>query len=255
MSEVITANEMTTANDNVGLASLPEDIQKRILEYSRQIQESSTISVSKIRLDAKSYIFPDQTETQTFTGVIVGVKHANIYYENEYEDGKISPPRCFAVGDVACASLSPHSKVVDPCGTTCETCEKFQWGSAIRGKGKACAELTLLAVYVPSLGDDLYYLEQKKANSRMADTYLFNISKKYGTPLAVLTEFSIGTKNKWEQNLVAVKPVNPEMIMTLVNRLDEATNMLESRITESYKRPEVEATSEEDTPDRPARSR
>lgn len=250
-------NEIVPMSDS-GLANLPEDIQQKILAYSKQIQESSTISVAKIRLDAKNYIFPDQTETQTFSGVIVGIKHANIYYEKEYEDGKLHPPRCFAVGDVACANLSPHSKVQQPCSATCETCFNFEWGSALRGKGKACAEITLLAVYVPSLGDDLYYLEQKKGNSRIADTYLFNVSKKYGTPLAVLTEFSMGVKNKWEQTLTAVKPVSPEIIMTLVGRMEEANNMLEARVIESYKRPEAsteENAVSEAVPDRTARSR
>jgi len=250
------SNEVIATNDT-GLAALPEDIQRKILAYSKQIQESSNISVSKIRLDAKNYIFPDQTEIQTFTGVIVGVKHANVYYENEYEDGKISPPRCFAIGDVSCNNLVPHSKVQNPCSSACEQCSKFQWGSALRGKGKACAELTLLAVYVPSLGDDLYYLEQKKVNSRMADTYLFNISKKYGTPLAVLTEFNIGVKNKWEQQLVALKPVSTDIVLTLVNRLREASDMLEARIIDSYKRSETESSiqSVESSADRPARSR
>lgn len=249
-------NEMTVLENDSGLAALPEDIQRKILEYSKQIQESSTISVSKIRLDAKSYIFPDQTETQTFAGVIVGIKHANIYYKNEYEDGKIFPPTCFAIGDTTCAELVPHQKVVEPCGSSCKNCEKFQWGSAPRGRGKACAEQTLLAVYVPSMGDDLFFLEQKKANGRIADTYLFNVSKKHGTPLAVITEFSIGTKTKWEQQLVAIKPTTPEIIMTLVNRMDEANNMLEARVIESYKH--VEETTEvavDTSTDRPARSR
>lgn len=232
------STELATANTEMSLANLSEEIQQKILAYSKRIQESAAISINKIRLDAKSYTFPDQTETQTFTGIIVGVKHANIYYKDEYQEGVTQSPVCLAVGDVACKDLTPNKVVNDPCARQCVTCPNFQWGSANsgRGKGKACAEYTLLAVYVPTISEDLFIIEQKKANSRNCDAYLNSVTSRFGSPLAVQTRFSIGEKVKWEQNFLAVDPVNVDLIAKLVTRMDEADAMLTAKVVDSYNR-------------------
>jgi hypothetical protein len=250
------SNELSTLDD-MSLANLPEELQKKILEYSKKIQESSTVSINKIRLDSKSYTFPDGTETQNFSGIIIGVKHANIWYKDEYVEGVTQSPACLAVGDASCKGLTPASIVENPPNADCDTCPNFQWGSAAKGKGKACAEYTLLAVYVPSMGDELFVLEQKKANSRVCDTYLTSVSKRFGSPIAVLTQFTMGEKNKWEQSFTPVSPVNSELLTTLASRMEEADDMLKAKVLDAYRKQpavnEVEVLVE--TAARPARSR
>lgn len=249
------STEISTLDD-MSIANLPEELQKKILEYSKKIQESSTVNINKIRLDAKSYTFPDGTEVQSFSGIIVGVKHANIWYKEDYAEGVTNPPKCVAVGDAPCKGLSPIDAVEDPPHHECDTCPKFQWGSANKGKGKACAEYTLLAVYVPSVSDELFVLEQKKANSRIADTYLNSVTTRFGSPITILTQFTMGEKNKWEQSFTPVSPVNMDLVTKLVSRMEEADNMLTAKVVDSYRKEAPVANDEQaDVPARAARSR
>jgi hypothetical protein len=248
------SNDVVSFNQN-SLANLSEELQLKILAYSQKIQEGATVNVSKIRLDAKSYIFPDGTETQTFSGIIISSLHANMRYP-DYEEGKINPPDCIALGTEACKDLKPHESVDSPYNSNCGNCPKFQWGSAEKGRGKACSEYTLLAVYVPAMGDDLFLVEQKKANSRIADTYLLNATKKFGHTISVLTKFTMGEKTKWEQSLVTTDPVNMEMITKLAERFEEAETILKARVIDAYRKEDTGTASEvTDEPVRQARSR
>lgn len=216
--------------------SLPEELQLKILEASKRIEASCFASLNKIRLDAKNYIFPDGTETNSFTGIIVNFKHANIHYPKEYQDGVINPPDCFAVGDAACTELKADASVEAKYCVTCKDCAKFQWKSAARGNGKACAEHTLLAVYIPQLGEDLYLLEEKKANCRAADAYLSLTKGKKGHPIFVYTSFHMAEKEKWAQTFYAQDFVPKELVTKLAERMEEAGNMLEQRVRDLYQR-------------------
>jgi len=240
---------------NSSISHLPEELQKKILEASQKIQNSSAIVINKIRLDAKSFIFPDQNEVQSFQGIVVGVKHANLHYKGDYEDGVMNPVDCIAVGDVSCQNLSPHEKVEAPYCANCNECSMFQWGSATRGKGKSCGEHTLLAVYVPSYGEDLLLFEAKKANSRAADGYLNTVSSKFGHPIAVNTQFTMGEKNKWEQSFVAVSPTDASLVTNLVGRFEEADAMLTARVVDAYRPGEVAAAANTQTDASPRAAR
>jgi hypothetical protein len=248
--------ELVSAAEPVNpLAHLPEALQKKILAASAKIQQSANVSINKIRLDAKTYIFPDSTEVSSFSAIIVGVKHANIHYAGEYEEGVTNPPDCLAVGDESCANLIPLSEVESKYSVTCNDCPKMQWGSALKGKGKACGEHTLLALFVPSLGEDLFLIEEKKANSKAVDGYLANVNNKYGHPVAVLTEFTIGAKNKWEQTFFASGVVSSDLVMKLVERFEEANTMLEARVTDSYRKTPTKTEPASEVAARPARAR
>jgi hypothetical protein len=247
-------SSLTTISEN-SLSNLPEELQLKILAAAKKIQESSSISINKIRLDAKSYIFPDQNEVQTFQGIIIATKHANIHYQNDYEEGVPNPVDCMAIGDEACKDLTPHEKVENPIGTKCATCKNFQWGSGSRGKGKSCGEHTLLAVYVPSYGDDIFLLEEKKKNSVIVDSYLKTTTKKHGHPMAVVTQFTMGDTTKWEQSFSAVAPANVELVTNLTSRMDEAEDMLISRVVDVYQKNDIPFGNEEENTVRTARSR
>lgn len=253
----------TISKRETPLSGLSEAMQKKIMAYSERISASSSISIPKIRNDAKSFIMPDGTETESFVGVIVGIKHANIHYSGDYEEGKSNPPDCVAViedGDAKCNDLSPHPKVISKYSTVCATCKKFEWGSdkGGRGRGKECAEYTLLALHVPSLGDRLHLLECKKSNSKDIDNYIRGITDRYGHPIAVTTKFTMGEGGKWQQNYSEQALVAEELITNLVERMEEANEMLVERVLGSYSAgqlEEKEAENESPVPQRSAAGR
>lgn len=57
------------------------------------------------------------------------------YYEGEYDADVAQVPVCYALD-----SDEPHEQSASPQSDKCETCEHNKWGSASRGRGKACRE-------------------------------------------------------------------------------------------------------------------
>lgn len=57
------------------------------------------------------------------------------YYEGEYDADQTQIPVCYALDDDA-----PHEQSSSPQSDACEDCEHNKWGSAARGRGKACRE-------------------------------------------------------------------------------------------------------------------
>lgn len=64
----------------------------------------------------------------------------NVYYGSEYDPEKPQAPKCFAFGKDE-NDMSPHHVVVgagkEQAGD-CQSCPHNEWGSAAKGKGKAC---------------------------------------------------------------------------------------------------------------------
>jgi len=83
-----------------------------------------------------------------FAGVIVGWTLENAYYEGEFDPDEPKPPTCYAFGrDVT--SMAPHEEVVkagDAVSEECRGCPNNAWGSADKGRGKACKNIARLAI-------------------------------------------------------------------------------------------------------------
>jgi hypothetical protein len=57
------------------------------------------------------------------------------YYIGEFDADAVQVPTCYALD-----SAEPHDEAAAPQAATCAECEHNKWGSATRGKGKACRE-------------------------------------------------------------------------------------------------------------------
>lgn len=72
----------------------------------------------------------------------------NVFYGSDYDADNPKGPLCFAFGRDE-ASMSPHQICIDA-GTavheTCHGCPNNEWGSADKGKGKACRNIRRLAL-------------------------------------------------------------------------------------------------------------
>ncbi len=72
----------------------------------------------------------------------------NVYYTGNYDPENPQGPTCFAFGRDD-ASLAPHKVIVEN-GTAqsdvCRECRWNEWGTADRGKGKACKNIRRLAL-------------------------------------------------------------------------------------------------------------
>lgn len=72
--------------------------------------------------------------------VVVDSVLENTFYEGEYDANNTTPPTCFALGRDD-ATMAPHQTVVDhdqAQNAQCRGCPMNAFGTAERGKGKAC---------------------------------------------------------------------------------------------------------------------
>lgn len=70
---------------------------------------------------------------------------AKLYYDKPFEEGDVSPPRCWSAD-----GLKPDAAVQEPIAPQCQTCPNNQWGSKINAetgaKGRACSDTRRIAV-------------------------------------------------------------------------------------------------------------
>lgn len=80
--------------------------------------------------------------------VILDHMFENIYYGEDYDPEVVTPPVCYAFAREQ-ADLAPHEDVVareQAVNETCKGCPMNEFGSATRGKGKACSNRRRLAM-------------------------------------------------------------------------------------------------------------
>ena len=80
--------------------------------------------------------------------IILDTVMENVFYEGAYDPDQTSPPTCFAFGR-SDETIAPHETVVardQAQHETCAGCPMNAWGSADKGKGKACSNRRRLAL-------------------------------------------------------------------------------------------------------------
>lgn len=69
----------------------------------------------------------------------------NNYYSEDFDPSNPSSPECYAFGHSE-ADLKPHPDAANPQHETCKGCPMNEFGSADRGKGKACKNVRRLTM-------------------------------------------------------------------------------------------------------------
>jgi hypothetical protein len=77
--------------------------------------------------------------------VILTALVENAYYEGTYDPGAPRAPVCFAFSEDG-EDMEPHENSHAKQNDTCDGCEKNEWGSADRGRGKACKNIRRVAL-------------------------------------------------------------------------------------------------------------
>lgn len=66
---------------------------------------------------------------------VLAVVGERAWYGSEFDADQVQVPNCYALD-----SGEPHELSKEPQADNCASCEKNKWGSAERGRGKACRE-------------------------------------------------------------------------------------------------------------------
>ncbi len=75
--------------------------------------------------------------------IILASTHENQFYEGDYDPEVKATPICYAFGDSE-LTMQPHEDSPAKQSEQCDGCEFNEWGSADKGKGKACKNIRRL---------------------------------------------------------------------------------------------------------------
>lgn len=94
--------------------------------------------------------------------IILASTHENQLYEADYEPGTPSTPICYAFGEVE-EGMQPHEAAPDKQNDSCEGCPHNEWGSAEKGRGKACKNVRRLVCITDDAIESVEALEEAEA--------------------------------------------------------------------------------------------
>lgn len=213
---------------------LPADIQAKLKAEVAGIQSRiGAPAGNRIKVtQKKTFRMPSGEESPgPITAVILDFVSLNRYYPGVYDPDDITPPACFALGTEV-ASMAPHATV--PANTkeadTCSVCPQNQWGSAERGKGKACQNGRLLAL-LPTDGtaeSPIMTLGVSPTGLRPLDSYIASIARSFGSPpVAVVTTIGFDPNLDYPSlRFGDAKPCDPELLALAYSRREEALQIL-----------------------------
>lgn len=197
-------------------------------QYVTQVREPPAGDM--ISLKGGQFSMGDEVLGDEIAVVTLNSVWLNIYYDMEYDKDTPSAPRCYAYGH-SVAEMAPHESMADhaewfaPQSYDCQTCQFNKFGSARKGKGKACSNKERLAVipggiYEPIKGSKdkkltLYLGEERHEYFRDADAlsillsvtsvknwneYVRKLAETMGQPpYGVVTRMYIEKSTKHEQ--------------------------------------------------------
>jgi hypothetical protein len=203
--------------------------------------------------------------------IVLASVRENTYYTEKYDEDHKQAPICYAFGSGPNAEeeMAPHESMqvdlsyFEPQGETCKLCPHNVWGSAEKGKGKACQNRRRLAV-IPAG----YY--EARRGSRDFDLNLFEDPKDFQTaeiaylklpvmsvkpwaeyvaqvgmqthrpPQGVITRLHLEPhpKAQYQVQFELVEPLKNELVPAIMSRIEEATK----RIVQGYRPPEEQGT-------------
>ncbi len=114
-------------------------VQERIAQQLARQQEAAAglrssgafISFKNANLKVDGVPIPNNTADVRVLAAI----GERTYYAGEYDADQVQVPDCYALD-----ASEPHAEARDPQAATCDECPQNKWGSAPRGRGKACRE-------------------------------------------------------------------------------------------------------------------
>lgn len=139
----------TPKTESTALVSWDEELARQA--EAAAAQEANTGGGQFFQLRAGVLSFNDSPLPNNEMAVIIADSILeNVWYEEAFDADNPSPPTCFAFGRDE-PTLAPHASVLaagqspENC-TACADCPMNEWGSADKGRGKACRNGRRLAL-------------------------------------------------------------------------------------------------------------
>lgn len=133
------------SNDNKqGLALIEQQLAASANNLRAQINQASatklTINDNGDFVGADGMVIGPEVDM-----IVVDFISANRFYARPYNPNNVEPPGCFAFGRIL-QDMAPHETAPEPQHEKCMGCPKNEFGSDLRGTGKACKNTREIAV-------------------------------------------------------------------------------------------------------------
>lgn len=183
----------------------------------------------------KKFKLPNGETVSELLACVVDFRTVHNFYEGEFDPKNIVPPACFAVG-INPKAMVPVPESPDLQAESCQVCPQNQFGSAIRGEGKACKNGRLLALLPPNdSGDDVdheadvWLLGVSPTALRGWDSYVQTLSRQHQLPpAAFLTTITFNDAVTYAQ-LQFGDPIPVQSLGEVLERQAEAAELLEQK--------------------------
>lgn len=126
------------------LSVLSEELKRLAVDESANVPAAGG---SFISTKGRRFTFQDEVLPDPMTVIVVDHALSNSFYADGYEEGNPQPPDCWSIGKTE-KELAPLAELPGRVHATCVGCPNNEFGSAERGKGKACKNGRILAVLI-----------------------------------------------------------------------------------------------------------
>ena len=139
-------NGLTTKPDG-GLINWEKELADEAAIVGEMESSTATGQFFSIKSGVLSFNDAPMPDNQVAVVILDGILE-NVYYKDAYDPENPAGPTCFAFGRDE-AKMAPHQLVVDAGNAQhdkCAGCPMNEWGTAEKGRGKACRNIRRLAM-------------------------------------------------------------------------------------------------------------
>lgn len=170
----------------------------------------------------------------------------DLYYANEYDPDAVTPPSAYALGRDEKTMRWSDDSIAPYAGELCKDSDINQWGSAKKGRGKACRNMRRLLM-IPAgtfdkhgefklITDENHYKNAEMAFMKVPPTSITNwavyVKQLAGAlkkpPFAVVTKIKVipDAKSQFKVTFEAMEELPADLFETLVSKHDQAAQLI-----------------------------
>ena len=218
-----------TTNLPVNLDDLLQGLAKEATSVERP--SVSTIGTRAGQLTYNKVAVPNNK----MDAIIIASTHSNMYYTESFDPDAPVNPTCYAYSATG-TDMKPHPSVATPQHDNCAECPHNKWGSAEKGRGKACKNTRVLALVPADVKPEevpvceLAVLKLPVTSVENFSNYVNKVAVLYKRPpLGVVTTISTKPhpKHQFHVEFDQAGIVAPELLQGLIERRDSALATLE----------------------------
>lgn len=238
---------MAKKQETTALAKWDEELAAAAQQAQALAQQQSSGGAASISVRGGTMtIDGNPVPGNVLVGVIAGFTLCNTYYDEDFDPENPKSPVCYAYGQTK-DELGPHDDAEKPQSERCEGCPMNEFGSADRGKGKACKNTYRLLVLpagdydhkadrfeAPTgpedlEGAELHGLSVSPTSLKAFAGYVSQLAGNLRPPWAVFTKIGVVSDPKVQQRLTfqLVKNADTDLLAALKARHEEAMRVIE----------------------------